>query len=606
MAPFNPLLPRNLLRLFVAMATLALVLRLIGPNLVSADRMEREIEAKIAAWTGAKLSISGTPEFAFWPNPQFRFDHARLRNPVIAGGDGSDLLTVERISVGFSPISSLFGTPKLGAIELVRPTLLFHRDESGALNWHGGNGITRKVGERGTVTPPDFGTIVVRDGTIVVDDRKRREHYAIASIEGKIDWPTIFSGLDISLQGIVKGQAASWKLTADDPTKLLDGQDTAVRTSLASDLLKLDFEGAANLSRDAFATGRIKLETPSFGHLLTWQEANFVPARGMANVTLEGTVTTSGHTARLDDISLSVQGSNATGALDVSLPPQSPSRIGGTLAFDRIGLLSLLNSYTQAAFGHDDATPLPTGTVDGIELDLRISSREAAFEPLMLTDVAAGIRVLDGEASLDIAEGTLMGGRVSGRITGRGEGLKHGGELRLSLRDVDLGELVGLSGLAGPLPTGRGSADIDLFTEQRLQEPEKADLTGSFSLNFDQGALTNFDGPVFERMAQGKTFFDMKEAAGGSFEFTKATIEGHLDGGIAELTKATFDGSRKTLAVSGTVPFRNGSVALAGSIVDRDLSDDAIVKPAINFLVGGSWPWPVISPVALLLEGPAN
>lgn len=586
MAPFNPLLPRNLLRLFVAMATLALVLRLIGPSLVSADRMGREIEAKIAAWTGAKLSISGTPEFAFWPNPQFRFDHARLRNPVIAEGEGSDLLTVERISVGFSPISSLFGTPKLGAIELVRPTLLFHRDESGALNWHGGNGV--------------------RDGTIVVDDRKRREHYAIASIEGKIDWPTIFSELDISLQGIVNGQVANWKLTADDPTKLLDGHDTAVRTSLASDLLKLDFEGTANLSRDAFATGRIKLETPSFGHLLAWQEANFLPARGVANVTLEGTVTTSGHTARLDDISLSVQGSNATGVLDVSLPPRSSARIGGTLAFDRIDLQTMVKAYAPPAVDQHDTAPPPTGTVDGIELDLRISSREAAFEPLMLTDVAAGIRVLDGEASLDIAEGTLMGGRVSGRIAGRGQGLKHGGELRLSLRDVDLGELVGLSGLAGPLPTGRGSADIDLFTEQRLQEPEKADLTGSFSLNFDQGALTNFDGPVFERMAQGKTFFDMKEAAGGSFEFTTATIEGHMDGGIAELTKATFDGAEKTLAVSGTVPFRNGSVALAGSIIERDLSDAAVVKPAINFLVGGSWPWPVISPVALLLGSPVN
>lgn len=606
MIRFNPLLPKNLLRLFLAMAAFALVLRLVGPSIVSADRVEREIEAKLAAWTGARLSFSGTPSFTFWPHPQMGFTRAQLRSLDTDGTEGPDLLTAERISVDFSLVGSLFGKPDLGDIELVRPTVHFRRDESGKLNWHPGTGNAgprRGPGDADMV--PDFGTLALRDATIVVDDLTRAAHYSIANVEGTIEWPTIHSHLDIELQGIVNGQVASWRLTADEPADLLDGQNATVRTSLVSDLLRFDFEGVANLSRDAFATGRIRLETPSFGNLLAWRGMNFPPARQLGQVTLEGTVKTSGHTAHIANLLLAIQDSNATGVLDISLPPRASPRIGGTLALDRIDLLSLIAAYAPSAIGDQQPSPDAAAVVDAINLDLRLSSREAALEPLMLTDLAAGIRATDGQASLDIGEGTLLGGSINGRIAVSGQEMIQGGEARLSLRNVDLGKIISLAGLSGPVPTGRGSAEIDLFTE-RLQPFDKADLTGTFKLSFDQGAIADFDQPAFEQMAQGNTRFNMKDAAGGSFEFTTATVEGHVDGGIVELTRASFETPEKILAVSGTVPYRNGNVALAGSLVERALPDAAVVKPAINFLVGGSWPTPVISPMALLLQSPAN
>lgn len=607
MIRFNPFLPKNLLRLFLAMAALALVLRLAGPSIVSADRVEREIEAKLAAWTGARLSFSGTPSFTFWPHPQMGFSHARLRNPETDGSEGPDLLTVERISVDFSLVGSLFGKPDLGDIELVRPTIHFRRDESGTLNWHQGTAIAgtgRELGD--TDKTPDFGTLVLRDATIVVDDLTRAAHYRIANVEGTIEWPTIHSDLDIGLRGIINGQVANWRFSADEPATLLDGQNASVRTSLVSDLLKFDFEGLANLSRDAFATGQIRLETPSFGNLLAWRGTNFPPARQLGQVVLEGTVKTNGYAVHIGNLQLAIQDSNATGVLDISLPPRASPRIGGTLAFDRIDLLSMIGAYAPSAVGDDrQASRFAAAAVDAINLDLRLSAREAALEPLMLTDLAAGIRAADGQASLDIGEGTLLGGSINGRVAVSGREIMQGGEVRLSLRNVDLGEIINLSGLSGPVPTGRGSAEIDFFTE-RLQPVDKADLTGTFKFSFDQGAITNFDHPAFERLAQGNTLFNMKDAAGGSFKFMTATVEGHVDGGIVELTRASFEAPEKTLAISGTVPYRNGNVALAGSLVERALPDTAVVKPAINFLVGGSWPTPVISPMALLLQNPAN
>ncbi|HVK92666.1 MAG TPA: AsmA-like C-terminal region-containing protein, partial [Mycoplana sp.] len=218
----------------------------------------------------------------------------------------------------------------------------------------------------------------------------------------------------------------------------------------------------------------------------------------------------------------------------------------------------------------------------------------------------AGVRAIDGRASLDLGDAALLGGRVSGRIALNPQEREPGGELQLSLTDVDLGALVGLSGMSGPLPHGRGSAEIELFADGRPRELDRADLTGTFALRFDQGSIAGFDRPTFEELARGNAPFSLKEAAGGSFEFTAATVEGRIDHGLAELSRASFEGTEKTLSVAGVIPYRSGNVAMAGSIQERKGADSAAVGPAVNFLVGGTWPELVISPLKTLMETPAN
>ncbi len=48
------------------------------------------------------------------------------------------------------------------------------------------------------------------------------------------------------------------------------------------------------------------------------------------------------------------------------------------------------------------------------------------------------------------------------------------------------------------------------------------------------------------------------------------------------------------------IPYRSGSVALAGTLADRQQAETPVVTPAISFFVGGSWPEPVISPISIL------
>ncbi|MCV3737086.1 AsmA family protein [Rhizobium sp. TRM96647] len=610
MGPLRYLRPKLLLRLLAAMVVLALALRLAGPTLVSSDRIRTEIEANLSAWTGAELEFSGTPRFSFWPAPHMAFEDVRLHYPGATAGDGGELLTAERIAVDFSLLGSLLGAPDLGDVELLRPLFHIRRDEGGRLNWRGSEGIEQAFSsapkDPATAPLPQFGTLLVREGTIVVDDRRRGQHYRIADVAGKIAWPKPSSDLDVSLRGVIDGEVAEVRFAADEPVRLLNGRDANIRLSVQSDPVKLDFDGTANLSSEAFATGRIELTVPSFSHLLDWTGTRFTPAGRLGAVTLEGNVTTSDHTARIDKLALDIQDSRATGILDISLPPKGTPKLEGTLAFDTVDLAAMIGAYVPVPNDGDTPPPPRALTMDGLDLDLRFSAREAFFEPLVLTEFAAGIRTSGGQTTLDIGDGTVLGGSVSGQVTASDQNRRPGGELQLSLRDVDLGALIALADLSGPLPNGRGSADLDLFTDQPLARLDSTGLVGTFRLRFDQGSLAAFDRPEFERQARGESVFSMTEAADGAFDFASAAVDGRFDRGLAEISRATFEGAEKTLSIAGTIPFRNGNVALAGSLAARKPDGTGATEPAINFLVGGAWPAPVISPMAILMDVPAN
>ena len=102
------------------------------------------------------------------------------------------------------------------------------------------------------------------------------------------------------------------------------------------------------------------------------------------------------------------------------------------------------------------------------------------------------------------------------------------------------------------------------------------------------------------KQAAKNTFFNFSEAADGAFDFVRADLEARLDRGLAELTKAEIEGNEKLLTLSGMIPYRSGSLALAGTLADRPQANATVVNPAISFFVGGSWPEPVISPISIL------
>lgn len=597
---------RHLVRGILVALVLFATVRIGFPFLIQTDTVGREIEKTLEAWTGAEVEIGKEAEFSFWPYPRVTLGNVRM----VSSAEKNELAHIEAISASFDLFGAVRGKPLFGDFDLVRPTIRVGWDAKGVFNWRHSGWLMQaidatKSAPEGQAIPelPEerIGTINVLDGIIEVAQDDGAAPLRISDINGNIDWPALRRPLDLSLSGVVNGEMTRWVFECDQPLALLAGHNANVRTDFSADPTKVHFEGLANLSTNAFVAGNMTLSTPSLGHLLAWQGKDIPSVGNLGHVNVEAKVTTAGYTAKLENLKLVLDNAQATGVLDVKMPPDGLPQVGGTLAFDRIDLRAFLTAFSPLPGADQNTTSIDTAFIHQFGMDLRLSAKSADFAPFSLQDLAAGVRIENGRASFDVGDSLFMDGRMTGRITLAAQGFRGGGRLQMSLSNVDIGAIVNTLALPGPLPAGRGSADFELSTERPLWATTASDMSGQFRLTMGPGTLTHFNRQAFEERAAKNAFFNFSEASDGSFDFVRADVEARLDRGLAELTKAQIEGNEKLLTLSGMIPYRSGSVALAGSLADRPQADAAaVVNPSVSFFVGGSWPEPVISPISIL------
>lgn len=598
----SKLLVRGIL---VVLAVVA-ALRIAFPFLVQTETVAHGIEQALENWTGAEVQIGKDAEFAFWPYPRVTLGDVRVAGKGDGGSEG--LASIETVSATFDLLSAVRGKPAFNDFELVRPVVRVGWNADGVPNWRHSGWLMQAIdatakapeGQQAADLPAErIGTISVLDGVLDIT-RSGHAPIRISDIDGMITWPALRQRLDLALTGVLNGEMTRWSFTCDQPLALLAGRNATINTTLSADPATLNFEGAANLSGNAFVNGTMQLATPSLSHLLAWQGKE-IPAVGpLGKVNVEASISSSGWSAKLENVKLTLDNAQATGVLGIDMPPEGLPQVGGTLAFDRIDLHAFLTAFSPLPGADQNATTIDTAFIHQFGMDLRLSAKTADFAPFSLQDLAAGMRIENGRATFDIGDSTFMDGRLTGRIALAEEGFRGGGQLQISLSDVDIGGIVTALALPGPLPSGHGSADFELSTNRPLWATTPSDMSGRFRLRMAAGTLTQFNRQAFEERVAKNAFFNISEAADGSFDFVRADIDARLDRGLAELTKAEVEGSEKLLTLSGMIPYRTGSVALAGTLADRPQTGTTTVNPAISFFVGGSWPEPVISPISIL------
>ena len=595
---------KHLVRAILIVLVAVAAVRIAFPFLVQTETVARGIEQTLEDWTGADVQAGKEAEFVFWPYPR-----VTLGNVRIIGGTTGEIASVETISATFDLLGAVRGEPTFSDFELVRPVVHIGWNAEGAFNWRHSGWLMQAIdatakapeGQPATdLVDERIGTISIRDG--ILDVARGEGHaYRITDVNGAITWPALRQRLELALSGVVNGEMARWSFSCDQPLSLLAGRDAAIRTALSADPMTMNFEGTGNLSRNAFVAGAVQLSTPSLSRLLAWQGKD-IPAVGtLGAVGIDATIATSGYSARLENVKLTLDNAEASGVLDIGMPPEGVPQVGGTLAFDRIDLRAFLTAFSPLP-GTDKKLPtIDTAFIHQFGMDLRLSAKTADFSPFSLQDLAAGMRIENGRAAFDVGDSTFMGGRMTGRIALAESGFSGGGQLQMSLSNVDIGSIVSTLALPGPLPSGIGSADFELSTNQPLWATTVSDMSGRFRLRMASGTLTHFNRQAFEERALKSAFFNVSEAGDGSFDFVRADVDARLDRGLAELTKAEIEGNEKLLTLSGLIPYRTGSVALAGTLADRPKTDGtAAANPPLSFFVGGSWPEPVISPASIL------
>ena len=353
--------------------------------------------------------------------------------------------------------------------------------------------------------------------------------------------------------------------------------------------LTFNFDGNGNISDHPFAIGQLQLRARSASTLEAWVEGKPLPPAPIGAIAVNTNVTMSAQAWKMDNLSLSLDDSNATGVLGIAWNRTRGPRIDGTLAFDQLDLAPIVSSAQTAQ--SSSAVPLDRTLLKQFSLDLRLSAQEVSYGTAALTDVAAGVMVENGRASIDIGDGTFAGGTISGRIALAGSDTE-GGQMQFTLKNADLTPVAASLGLTGPLPLGRGVLSVDLLADRPLQTLTKDGISGEIRYSANDGSVANFDMPEFERLAAQGRAFSISHATNGSFAFTRADIVATLRTGVAELTTADITSEGRTLSLAGTIPVGSGTLALVGAI--RTGGD---TTPATRFFVDGSWPNPLISPL---------
>lgn len=583
-----------LLAVMVAVVALGLLARIALPFFISTANVKVNMERALSSWTGAVAKIDGDPEITFWPHPRLTLHSVRFEGGTNAVTD--KLASADAISAGFDVLGTLRGTPVFFDFRLIKPTFIVARYKGGTLNWQRAGWMAQAVSGQATAGQPatrslPIGDVTIEDGTLVLSDEMNGSTQDIGLINGVIEWPTPADRIKADLTMAVNGETISLTLACDEPLELLSGRNSPIKLAVMSLAASFSFDGIANGSAYPFASGSLKATAPSLPALIGRYGTGDTGILTQGTASLDATMTMAGDTLKLDNLSLSLGESSATGVLDLSWSLPRRPHLGGTLAFDDLDLTPLIGPFLPALKKIDHRAFPQGNTTVRPQIDVRLSARQARYGSVSLTDVAAGIMIENGRASLDIGDSTYQGGSFSGHAE-----VSAGGSLiRGALRRADLAAVASAFGLDGPLPLGRGTVSVDLSSPARLSETGTSDLKGTIAYDATDGVLTHFNTGEFERLARLGAFFNAAQVADGSFSFSSAELRATVSNGTAELTKADITGDGRTLSLAGIISYASGSVALAGAL----RPEDPALAP-MEFFIGGAWPGVVVSPLAAI------
>lgn len=611
-------------RLAVGGAMVAVLLLALAaaslPLAVSSGAVRDRLERDIGAWAGHPVSLGDAPSLDFWPTPTIKLDRVEIRPSTFAEGD--PIMRADSIVANFNLFSAVLGAPSFSQFRLIRPTFNVELYPDGTSNWSSSSGelsrgiaaaSARHQAEQTDGPLPDnavipasaaLGVVTIEDGTLRWIRDPGAEAEKLTAINGSIAWTEPTSAARGNITAIFRGEQIQLTGSTPAPLLLLGKHMAPVKIDLASAPLTLAFAGPASLGTDLFASGALKLQSPSVRRALEWSGAEIKPGEALGALELSARLSVEPNKAKLDDLIILIDQNRGIGVLDAQLREGAPPLIIGTLAFNRLDIASFLRAFTPLPrAGADIASTIDTRFLREIGLDLRLSAQSASFGRVALTDLAAAARVEQGHANFDVGDATVYGGSLIGRVALSEKGIDGGLQVQFSARGTDFGQFFDAVGLTGPLPRGVGSLDIEVASPYPTWATALTDLTGDLNLSVRSGTVRGLDISRFRSLAASERFFGLDELGdGASFAFDRARFEVMIAAGEADLKTAELVGPDQTLSLSGVIPYTRSSLAIAGTLQPTRAAEDAApatgeVRDQVRFFIGGSWPEPVISPV---------
>jgi AsmA protein len=588
------------------------VFRATAPFLISSGLVRSGIERVLSEWTGYRAQIEGDPTLEFWPTPRVTLNQVTIREPT---RNGKVLGHVDSLSADFSLWSAIRGHARFHEFHFLRPTLYIRRDENGLIDWTNEGRLSKAIEQaeatsgQGLSMRKDqdaaIGLLTIEDGSVEMTDERSGSIYKLNAVNADISWPRLSKALSAVILARFNGQDIKLNFDSAQPLLFFAGKNVDTTTSFVSPLISWTYTGITSISDYSALSGNLQLNVPNVPSFMAWSGQRMPAADALKNISLNANIAAIDNGVRLNNLSFKINDSTASGIMDLNYTKAGKPKISGTLAFDQMNLNPFLAAFSMRLAAETAFDALLNGNpLQRLDLDLRLSSNKAALGPFQFENIGASLLVAGGKAKFDIGDSSFESGSLTAHLEVAPGDFDGGGKLQISIRNADFGGLFTRLKLIGPLPMpSSGSLDLALSTTKPIWVANLSDVAGTLHFTSTAGSFREFDISAFRALATEKAFFRMSDIASTSFDFDSISLDASFAKGSAEVQNASVVGRNETITFNGVVPFRTNGLALSGAI-EATSPSDADELPMLPFFIGGSWPNPVVSPVATLLQKP--
>jgi AsmA protein len=580
-------------------AVLFVSLRIAAPSLVSSALVRSAIASSIAQWAGYDVSIDDVAELTFWPEPEVTLTGVKVSHTE--DGVEQAVVQIERFSAQFSLLSALQGRPDFNDFRLVRPQIRIMRQADGQLAWSDHGLLSEAVRfaaqgktasrEHSRTLEAEIGSIEVIDGEVTLSDAGSGAQIVARTVNASIDWPRLAAPLTGEASLTLNDRSLAIALRTPTPLLLLGGAQSDIDVSADVPGVSGSFKGRAGL-QDGLQTGDIALSVTDMAAATASLGLRPAGTERWRSASFKAQIERSDREWELEDLNFEVNGVRGDGILTLTARPAEKPLLSGTLALDHIELADLLQALSINV-GDRANVRLPSLT-SWVDLDVRLSATTAAFNAFQLDDLGASLLGRDETLQLVIGDTRFLGGTLSARLSGSGDGFDKGADVAIIMERVDLGSLTSGFGVEGPQLEGSGSLTFNAkLIGTGLQENVEA-MSGRLEISADNGEIRGIDASGLRRLSVDRAYFQLSAAGDRSFDYKTLDVALRFSEGSAEVEKARIAGDAETLSLSGLIPYSRRALALTGELTPTAEASDAA---PLRFFVGGAWSDPVISPI---------
>lgn len=323
---------------------LLVAVALIVPSVIDWNGYKPEISAEVQKATGRTLEIAGDLEFTVLPAPRLRISGARLSNAP--GASAAHMMSLKELRVSVALLPLLRGDIEIGQVDLIEPVIELEKLPNGQMNWvfvpkSGGSAgsavgaspqrpaTSAKADAGQTASPPanppanssafKLDALAIKNGTIVYRDKatdtvERIEKLTADISAGSLAGPFTFNGgltvrdtpltVTADVRRFVENGAVPFRLTLGTPA-------TKARIGLTGTVT--DVETKPSISAKLNGRG------DDLGALVASLTRSAVPPQLGQSFAVSATVAGSDVAVTVNDLTLQLGGSRATGNIKVAL-----------------------------------------------------------------------------------------------------------------------------------------------------------------------------------------------------------------------------------------------------------------------------------------------